>query len=1042
MTFQQELIKCLELNKKAIALEHGDRVFTYEAVHKKAIKIARFLLQADLPENSFIGIATEDRVSMICAMIGVALARHVFVPIDTKMPVSRFNNIIADNDIAYLLYTSHGGFNTSILPDSRADIEDVMVADVAEIEVLSNYDEKDSLYMYFTSGSTGKPKSIVGQNDSLLQFILWEVSEFSINKNDRFSQLISPYFDAFLRDVFVPLFAGGTVCIPESQEVFDPLNLLAWLETKQVTAIHCVPSVFRVFNSNELSEDQLGSLRYIFLSGERVIPAELKSWYEKKGESTELVNFYGATETTMIRAFYRIKSEDAGKVRIPVGKAIRGSQVLVLDETMKPCPALTPGDVYIVSEYFTKGYYKNEALNATSFITLENEEGKPLTAYKTGDRGEINADGNLDLLGRNDRQVKMRGIRIELEELENVVSASPHVKNAMAIVVKQDLPEAEIRMYVELVDFEDQENGIKELWQLLKVQLPEYMHPALLIPLKSIPLLSNGKVDIKALEKIQPQKTESATEPSNETEAKLLAIWKTVLNSDSISVTDNFLRIGGNSISLMKLIGRIYREFGVRLTLGHALKNLTVRQQAHKVQELNQDSVFVISKVESGVRFPLSKNQERMLFEAETNKDVAYNLPIAWTISEHVQIDKMVEVFNQIIERHEAFRTSFVFDDKKFWQVINAPWEIEIETIEVKGGESEILQAAKTFVRPFQLESGKLLRVGIIQSDTSRVVIADTHHIVCDGMSQINLIRDFLAFYNNQTPQPLNIQFKDYAVWENKFRESGEYAKSGLFWKQILNKKTPKLGFQPFYEAEGNGEGSHLEFFVSKDIIAQLIKAYEKNNVTAFSIIYTLYFLMLSKVTGQKDITIGINAIGRIQQEVMGIIGMFAKTLPVRFEVKGELTFPQMVLDAHNLLTEVNEKQLFDLSDITDDLIRSQILDKGQQLIETMLVFQNLDFSGLKVADNSFTPFQIDMGGAKHPLSLFVYEQPQNYLFRFEYSTSYFKAEEIQSLKALFEQMLDVLKKDTSPSLGTLLDHSSQVTKETQTLGDEITFNL
>ncbi|UII33620.1 condensation domain-containing protein [Fulvivirga ulvae] len=1040
MTFQQELIKRLELNKKAIALEQGDRVFTYEMVHKKAIKIARFLLQADLPQNSFIGIATEDRVSMICTMIGVALARHVFVPIDTKMPASRFNSIIGDNDLAYLLFTSHGGFNTTALSESRADIQDVIAADQAEVDVFPTYEENDSLYMYFTSGSTGKPKSIVGRNDSLLQFILWEIGEFAIDENDRFSQLISPYFDAFLRDIFVPLFAGGTVCIPESQ-VPDPLNLLAWLDSKKVTAIHCVPSVFRIFNSNELREDQLSSLRYIFLSGERVMPSELKSWYEKKGEGTELVNFYGATETTMIRTFYRIKPEDTGKVRIPVGKAISGSQVLVLDESMKPCPALTPGDVYIVSEYFTKGYYQNEELNARNFITLESEEGKPLPAYKTGDRGEISADGNLDLLGRDDRQVKMRGIRIELEELENVALGSARVRSAIAIVVKQDLPEAEIRMYVELIESEDQGKEIEDLWQVLKAQLPEYMHPGLLIPLKSIPLLSNGKVDIKALEKIQPLKTESA-EPSNETEAKLLAIWKTVLDEDNISVTDNFLRIGGNSISLMKLIGRIYREFGVRLTLGNALKNLTIRQQAGKVQELNQDSVFVISKVQSGARFPLSKNQERMFFEAESNTGISYNLPIAWTISEGVQIDKVEEVFNQIIERHEAFRTSFVFEDQKFWQLIHAPWEIEIETIEVKGGEPEVQQAAKNFVKPFQLENGKLLRVGLIQSDTSRVIIADTHHIVCDGMSQINLIRDFLTLYNNHALQPLNIQFKDYAVWENKFRESEEYAKSGLFWKQILNKKIPKSGFQPFYESEGESVGNHLEFFVSKDTIARLSKAYENDNVTAFSIIYSLYYLMLSSVTSQKDITIGINTLGRVQQEVLGIIGMFAKTLPVRFEIKEGMTFSQMVLEVHKLLTEVNEKQLFDLSDIKDDLIRSQMLDKGQQLFETMLVFQNLDFSGLKVADNSFTPFQLNTEVSKHPLSLFVYEQPENYLFRFEYSTSYFKEEEIQSLQSLVGQMLEVLEKEITPSLDILLDHSSPMTKEAKALGDEITFNL
>lgn len=1046
MVFQAELIKSLQDNISRIAIEYGDKQISYRQLQQASFKLASYLKQRESQDElACIGIVSSDRVHVIISCIGIALSRNIFIPLDISQPSSRIEKQISTAGIQCVLASRNMEKLDSFSHVEKIYLEDVLgMADVPEVDVWPSYLEEDSLYVYFTSGTTGEPKGIVGKNISLLQFLRWEIKEFSIREDFRFSQFISPYFDAFLRDVFVPLLAGGTVCIPEDPSILEPERLMRWLDDHEITVVHCVPSVFRIFNSPTLTFEHYKSLRYVLLSGERLIPAELKNWFQVFGNRIELVNFYGSTETTMIRTFYRIKDSDVEKNRIPVGKPIEGTEVFILNERLKPCPALMAGRIFIVSDFCTKGYLQNDPLNAEKFIQVPTLDGTLVTAFDTGDKGRKLADGNIDLLGRDDRQIKLRGIRVELVEIEKVFFDSGLVRNILVIPLEEEV--GNMTLFAFIIPLHQEKNGalLKKMQDYATKYLPDYMRPSNIYFMEEFPLLPNGKVDIKKLEAIPGSKSVDMVEPTNETEAQLLVIWKSILKKDELSIKDNFLQIGGNSISLMKLIAIIYKEFGVRFALSDVFKNLTVQGQAEKIRSLQQSLLYKIPKAENAVRFPLTRNQERMLFQHELDKnDLSYNLPVAWTIKNFVSVHKLSSIFQRLIARHEAFRTKFIYEDNQFWQLITETSDFEIERIRIIGGESALRDAIRHFIRPFNLSEGSLLRVALFEADETFLLVLDTHHIICDGMSQVNLIRDFLAYSAEQELTPLDIQFKDYAVWERNFRESKEYRENQLFWQEMLHDLPPNLQFPTEIKHSADTSASSYEFQLSRQKIESIVSCFQDDNVTVFSILYALYYLFLSRLTSARDIVIGINSTGRVQQEVFNLIGMFAKTLPVRYRLQEGNTFKEFVLQAHKLLTEVNDKQLYDLLDIKDSLIKDGMVSKNEELFNTMLIFQNLDFSGLFLEDNSFMPYELETVHSKFALSLFVFEESNSFRFRFEYKNAWFCMDDMLSMQEQIQELLDRIALDTHQRVRYYLNvEDEKMNLMSDSLDEEISFNI
>lgn len=1037
MNFQTKLLSSLEQYADNTALASENSSVTFQELKHSADRFTAHLIQQKTAPGSYIGLVVEDKIHFITAMIGIINAGCVFVPIDKTLPVERLKDMVAALNLAYVVADNA----EEIAPfgiENKFDVGQILESDLPESISYPKFSEDDSLYVYFTSGSTGKPKGVVGKNKSLLQFIEWEISHFSVDESYRFSQFISPSFDAFLRDVFVPILAGATLCIPPVEDdFFTPRKMAAWIEKSQITLIHCVPSVFQLFSVSEvLNEQSYSTLKYILLSGEKMIPSALQTWYDSLGDRIQLVNLYGLTETTMIRSCYFIKPKDTGRARMPIGKPIADTEIVIADSTLKTNNILVPGDLYIVSDYMTKGYLNNEALNSEKFITMPS--GK--IGFKTGDKARLLPDGNIELMGRADRQVKLRGIRIELDEVEALISKSGMIQKAV-VVVSGEGANTSLIAFVE----GNQEAATDNLFTskveaYMKKNIPVYMTPSRLIAIEDFPLLSSGKLDLKKLLEMAAQKERVIKTPTNDTEAKLLEIWQAILNVDEISTDESFLKIGGNSLSLMRLIAKIYAEFSVRIPLGQLFKNLTIANQANFIANSIEATTdpYKIKKVEEKAHYPLTAAQKRMYLNYDLDrKGIQYNLPYVVRIKGETHRTKIEKILKEIVSRHETLRTVFELTDEGVFQVIKDTIDFELQSVSCKNVDEGI----QKFIQPFDLQNGPLFRAAVL-SDANQTdyLIIDIHHIICDGVSQRNLFTEFLLLYNDRAPEALELQYKDFASWEQEFTLSAEYTALREFWMNSFEDTIPVLELPELHTvtSETSKAGSNVVFQIDKALISPVLEKLQEENVTSFSVLYTSFITFLSQLSGQEDFTVGIAASGRLQEEVQPLVGMFVKALPIRYKLALDKSFHTTAKEVNTYLAAAVSKQLYDLTDIVTDLAR--VKQKGsEELFNVMFTFQNYGSDEMKELKKDFELYYFEKSETKFPINLIVSELKDSFEVAFEYSTTHFTEKDVEVLIHSFKEIIEKISEDTSIQMYDLIVAQTETENVPET---DISFNF
>ncbi|UCH94254.1 MAG: amino acid adenylation domain-containing protein [Candidatus Aminicenantes bacterium] len=594
--FQILLYKGLKKFKHRTAVEYGNRLITYGELDRRSDVIANWMMKNDIKEETFIGILANDRIVVILSIIAILKAKSVFVPLDTSNPPDRLGEMIEITKLRLIFTDKESGMKYSTGSSIKEkNIKLVIIEDLPrltdEIEpnfrkrLTANCSPEDKIYIFFTSGTTGEPKAVVGKNRSLLHYIQWEVNTFNLDKNFRINQFAPIGFDAFLKEVFVTFFAGGTLCIPENLEVIlTPEELAEWMGKKRINLLHCVPAIFRLLNPNKLTGSHFPHLMYILLSGEEIYPSDLKDWYGTFAERIQIVNLYGTTETTILNSYYLIQKSDTNRERIPIGSPIKGTRIIILDENMKACKKGVVGEIYIQTRYRTFGYYNSPALNMERFIPnpFTNNPGEIM--FKTGDSGRFLFDGTIEYLGRKDRQVKIRGMRVELGEIECILLKHPLVKEV--VVVKEKVSNNNKLLSAYVVGNGENETGQETFLSTLKDyllgKLPNYMVPTHIIKIERIPRKHNRKVDYEALTSLYKDKN---IFPRNDIEKKLLEIWKIILKVENLGVRNSFFEVGGNSLNVMSLISKVHQEFNYRIPIAQIFYRPTIEEQAAIIKE-------------------------------------------------------------------------------------------------------------------------------------------------------------------------------------------------------------------------------------------------------------------------------------------------------------------------------------------------------------------------------------------------------------------------------------------------------------------------
>jgi amino acid adenylation domain-containing protein len=580
------------------AIEWQNQRISYRQLDELSGRLATTLVASGAHIGDRIAVAMRSNFNVIPALLAIWKAGCVFVPLDVNNPATRLKAMISLVEPQWLLTEAEvaeaAGAIAEAFPEPRIiTIEHVShqrpVDPKCIEERASALGPDDMCYLYFTSGSTGIPKAIAGRSKSVDHFIGWEAKTFNITEGCRVSQLTHSGFDAFLRDVLLPLYTGGSICIPANAEMMiDAPRLIGWIDEQKIELIHCVPSLFRMLLNGGVRQEQFQALKYVLLAGEALSPADVKKWMAIFGDRIQLVNLYGPSETTMVKFFHRVSRADADRRSVPIGKPIEGARALIISPEGKVCPPNFAGEICIRTPYSSLGYYKQPELTRQVFVPNPFSNDPDDIVYRTGDMGRMLEDGTFEFLGRTDFQVKIRGMRVELGEIENALRACVGVNDAVVVSAHDRNDELYLTAYVAAAP----ELQIDAVRSELLNRLPENLIPANMLRLDSLPRTYNGKVDRKALPVPERQRSTQVAlrEASTETEKLLSAVWSELLGMDRLGVDDDFFALGGHSLLATKLMARIQNVFDVEVPLAALFENPTIARLSLVIEDAQAEA--------------------------------------------------------------------------------------------------------------------------------------------------------------------------------------------------------------------------------------------------------------------------------------------------------------------------------------------------------------------------------------------------------------------------------------------------------------------
>jgi amino acid adenylation domain-containing protein len=452
--------------------------------------------------------------------------------------------------------------------------------------------DDDVCYVIYTSGSEGRPKGVVGSHESLIHYLLWQAKEFSVTEADRFSQSAPLSFDFSLKEFLVPLLCGARVCIADRSTVMNARKFVEWAHESRITVMCCVPTLLRSMlqlPSSEFDRDAFRALRALLISGDMLRWEDIAGWRERFGNDVALFNLYGPTESTVIKLFYPIpETKSPESSNVPVGRPIRGTDILIVDELDEACGQGEIGEVVIVSDWLARGYLNAEMSANGPFCRLE-YEGQERRAYRTGDLGRWLSDGNLELMGRKDRQVKIRGYRIELNEIERILSEHTGIVDVAVVAAKGSDADG-LGVIGCFFTSDGHEVTEKEMKTFAKERLlPQVVSLTRFRRVEALPLMPNGKVDRLRLESlIEPDEAPAPqTSPVTLTvRERICAMWEELLAVEGINFEANFFELGGDSMTAIRLLRRLREELHPEVKLDDVYEFPSISQLSNRLEKL------------------------------------------------------------------------------------------------------------------------------------------------------------------------------------------------------------------------------------------------------------------------------------------------------------------------------------------------------------------------------------------------------------------------------------------------------------------------
>ncbi len=1011
-----------------IAVSQGAKSISHGELHQKANALAQQLLNQGARANQRIAICLPPGINCVVAMLAVMKTGAAYVPMDTSYPPERLQLILAQAQP--LLVITHQPFSS--LPEKFKTLfidQFIFEENVIIPETKAAFDAP--FYTIFTSGSTGQPKGVSVTQANIYNLIHWYKNHYQFTAQDRFLVISALGFDLTQKNLIVPLLLGAEIVFPETT-TFDPQHIADTIYQKNISILNCVPSAFYPIIDQCERSDQLyalASLKHMLFGGETIKLTALKPWIDSPHFSAGIGNMYGPTECTDIAAIFNVAPvSNYYDNAIPIGQPIDGVSLYILDKNTKLSPIGTVGELYIGGQGVSLGYLNQP--DATDAVFIDNSYiSKPgAKIYKTGDAAKYqrSAAGQLEIVfvARLDDQIKMRGFRIEPDDIASRIQQHQGIKEALVAVNEKAENDQLVAYYTKQTD---SAIDLLQLRHYLKAYLPDYMIPQAFIAITSWPLSANGKIDKNALPEPEHEHFihHRYTAPTSLVEQQLCQLFADKLSIKDIGIEDNFFELGGHSILATQLVGAIQEAFGVDISIRIFFENPTVKALGVVIQAGNTldnlDVIYPIQRVSRQSLLPLSPAQERLwIIEQMAPENSAYLIPFAIKLKGDIDKAALQGALHAVIERHETLRTSISTDDNgnAFQKLIDAQ-AINIETINLEPATSiedalPLMQA--TVFQPFTQADTSLFRAALfVASDNSYCLAACLHHMIADGWSLSILQRDLLTAYDAIRSKqailftPLRIQYADYSVWQRQYLVSDKVQGHIQYWLQRLEGAPPLLHLPLDRErpAQQTFNGQLTTQRIDKALTQKLSQFCRQQGISHYHALLSVYFLLLSQYAKQQDICVGTPVAGRHKNELQNLIGYFVNTVIIRNDLSGNpdfYTLCQKTMDqvlgafAHQ---DIPIEKVINQLPLARNLSYSPIAQVGFNLIDKAL-FNLPDIEGL-----SCEILDLPITRAKYDLTLTCIEKGEHVDVSAEFNTDLFDRSTIDSFLQHFVRLLD-----------------------------------
>ncbi len=1023
----------VERTPTAPALAFGEERLDYAELNRRANRLAHALIERGVGVDRLVGVAMERSIEMIVALMAILKAGGAYVPVDPEYPEERQAYMLEDSGVQLLLSQSHLKLPLA-QGVQRIDLDqaDAWLENHAENNPGIELNGENLAYVIYTSGSTGKPKGAGNRHSALSNRLCWMQQAYGLGVGDTVLQKTPFSFDVSVWEFFWPLMSGARLVVATPGDHRDPAKLVALINREGVDTLHFVPSMLQAFLQDE-DVVSCTSLKRIVCSGE-ALPADAQQQVFAKLPQAGLYNLYGPTEAAIDVTHWTCVEE--GKDAVPIGRPIANLACYILDGNLEPVPVSVLGELYLAGQGLARGYHQRPGLTAERFVASPFVAGERM--YRTGDLARYRADGVIEYAGRIDHQVKLRGLRIELGEIEARLLEHPWVREAAVLAVDG-------KQLVGYVVLESEGGDWREVLAAhLAASLPEYMVPAQWLALERMPLSPNGKLDRKALPKIEAEDgLGEYVAPASEPERQLAAIWADVLGRERVGVTDNFFALGGDSIVSIQVVSRA-RQAGLQLSPRDLFQLQNIRKLAERCSAAAPvaepasvpDGAVLHNLLPQQVQalplpherlehlYSLSPMQQGMLFLGLNSPDAELYINQLSIAVDGLDPQRLQRAWSAVAQRHEVLRSGFLWlDQEEPLQFVLADPGLPFEVLDWRGRAIsdealELEQVAQQERRKgFDLGQPPLQRVRLLRLGEDRYQLIWTyHHILIDGWSTSQLFGEILELYSGGSLPPA-VPYRHYIAW----LRARDGKASEAFWRRQLARMDEPTYLADAFNAAREGYGHQALYTrLDSDATEHLKRFAQSQRVTLNTLVQGAWLLLLSRYSGQRCVSFGATVAGRPAslEASERILGLFINTLPVVCEVAPEQCVGDWLRALQDYNLEMREQEYTPLSDIQRWAGRS-----GQSLFDSIIVFENhpVDRTLRDWRDDSLRFGEMRSAGLTNfPMDLMVTSDDSGLAIEYMFLREHFAVASVERLRTDMEGLLAALSGDAECRLGNI----------------------